>query len=86
MHYVTRRSHWVQKHMFSITCPDALFVESVPVPPEHVKYYVDVSRPILTGIHYVTSRSYRMQKHTFGVTCPATLFVESILVPLALEH
>jgi hypothetical protein len=37
MHYVTHRSHWIEKHKFSITCPDALFVESVSVPPEHEK-------------------------------------------------
>jgi hypothetical protein len=34
MHYMTQRSHWQQKHRFSITCPGAVFVESVPVPPE----------------------------------------------------
>jgi hypothetical protein len=35
MHYVTRRSHRMQKHKFSVTCPDALFIESVAVPLEH---------------------------------------------------
>jgi hypothetical protein len=35
MHYVTRRSHRMIKHKFSVTCPDTLFVESIPVPPEH---------------------------------------------------
>jgi hypothetical protein len=37
MHYMTRRSHWMQKHKFSVKCPGALFVESVQVPPEHEK-------------------------------------------------
>jgi hypothetical protein len=37
MHYVTYISQWMQKHKFSITCPGALFVESVPVLPEHEK-------------------------------------------------
>jgi hypothetical protein len=37
MHYVTHTSHRMQKHKFDITCPDALFVESVPVPPEQEK-------------------------------------------------
>jgi hypothetical protein len=32
---VTRRSYWMQKYKFDGTCPGALFVESVPVPPEH---------------------------------------------------
>jgi hypothetical protein len=37
MHYVTHRSHWMQKDKFGVTCPDVLFVKSVPVPPEHEK-------------------------------------------------
>jgi hypothetical protein len=24
MHYVTHRSHWMQKYKFGVTCPDAL--------------------------------------------------------------
>jgi hypothetical protein len=34
LHYVTRRSHGMQKHKFSVTCPGALFGESTPVPPQ----------------------------------------------------
>jgi hypothetical protein len=34
---VTRRSSRMQKHKFGITCPGALFVDSIPVPPEHEK-------------------------------------------------
>jgi hypothetical protein len=37
MPYMTRRSDQMQKHMFGVMCPDALVVESVPVPPEHDK-------------------------------------------------
>jgi hypothetical protein len=37
MHYVTRRSHQMQKHKSGITCPDALFAISILVPPEHEK-------------------------------------------------
>jgi hypothetical protein len=37
MHYVTRISHRMQKHKFGITCPDAHFVESLLVSPEHEK-------------------------------------------------
>jgi hypothetical protein len=37
MHYVTHISHWIQKHKLGVMCPDALFVESVLVPPEHEK-------------------------------------------------
>jgi hypothetical protein len=71
----------MQKHKFSITSPNVLFVESVPVPPEHEKYCIDVSCPGRNGIHYVNRRSHRMQKHKVGVMCPGALFVESILVP-----
>jgi hypothetical protein len=68
IHYVTRRSHRMQKHKFNITCPDALFVESASIPPEHEKYCVNVSRYEHTKMHYVTNRSHRMQKHKVGVT------------------
>jgi hypothetical protein len=37
MHYVTHKSHRMQKHKFSVTCPNTLFVKYVPVPPEHEK-------------------------------------------------
>jgi hypothetical protein len=77
MHYVTYRSHRMQKHKFGVTCPGALFVESVPVPPEHEQLCVDVSRPGCTRMHYVTHRSHRMQKYKFGVTCPDMLFMKT---------
>jgi hypothetical protein len=35
MQYVTKRTQWMQKHMFDVTCPDELFVISIPFPPEH---------------------------------------------------
>jgi hypothetical protein len=35
MHYVPRRSYRMQKHKFAIMCPSVLFVEPIPVPPEH---------------------------------------------------
>jgi hypothetical protein len=37
MHYVTRRSHQMQKNKFSVTCPGTLFVESLPVAHLHEK-------------------------------------------------
>jgi hypothetical protein len=37
MHYETRKSHQMQKHMFGVTCPDMLFIETAPGPPEHEK-------------------------------------------------
>jgi hypothetical protein len=81
MHYVTRRSHGMQKHRFDVMCLDMFLVESIPVPPEYEKKCVDISHPRCTEIHYVTRRTHRMQKHTFGVTCPDMIFVESVPVP-----
>jgi hypothetical protein len=74
MHYVARRSHRMQKHKFDITCPDALSVKSILVPPEHERYWVDVSWP--TGMHYMTHRSKQIQKYKFNVMCPDALFVK----------
>jgi hypothetical protein len=37
MHYVTRRSHRMQKYKFGVMCPGALFVDTVLVPPEDEK-------------------------------------------------
>jgi hypothetical protein len=65
MHYVTRSSHWMEKHMCSIMCHGTLFVLCIPVAPEHEKYRVKVSWPRLTGMHYVTHISHRMQKYKF---------------------
>jgi hypothetical protein len=73
----------MQKHKFGVMCPGAFFVENVLVPPEHEKYYIDVSRPGHSKMHYVTPADpRRMQKHKFGVTCHGALFSESIPVPL----
>jgi hypothetical protein len=35
MHNMTHRSHRMQNYKLDVTCPDALFVESLPIPPEH---------------------------------------------------
>jgi hypothetical protein len=86
MHNVTRRSHQMQKHMFSVTCLDAPFIESIPVPHEHENQCDHVSRPGRTGMHYVTLTSDRMQKHKLGVTCPGAFFMETTPGPLELEN
>jgi hypothetical protein len=54
MHYVTRRSHQMQKHKFYVTCLDALFVKYVPDQPKNEKECVDVLQLKRTGVHYVT--------------------------------
>jgi hypothetical protein len=33
MHYMTRRTHQIQKQKFTVMCPKVLFVESIPIPP-----------------------------------------------------
>jgi hypothetical protein len=81
MHYVTSVFHWREKYKFSVTCPSALFVKSIPVLPKHEKQCVTVALPGWAGMLYVTRISHRMQKHNLGVTCPGTFFVESVLVP-----
>jgi hypothetical protein len=60
MHYVTRRSDWMQKYKFGVTCPGALFVESVPVRIEHEKKCIDVSCSGCTRLHNMTRRSHSM--------------------------
>jgi hypothetical protein len=42
------------KTLFGVTCLGVCFVESVLVPPKYEKYYINVSRPGLTGMHFVT--------------------------------
>jgi hypothetical protein len=76
MHYVTHRSHRMQKHKFSITCPIALVVKSIQVPPQHEKLCIDVLRSGLTEMHYVTHSSHWMQNYKFDITCLDTLLVE----------
>jgi hypothetical protein len=81
MHYVTRRFHWMQKHIFGVTCIVALFVESVSVPHKHEKWRVSILCIGHIRTYYVTRRSQWMQKHKFRVTCPAALFMETTLYP-----
>jgi hypothetical protein len=81
MHYVTHRSHLMQKHKFSVTCPSALFVESVLDPHEHEKLCIKDLRHERNKMHYMTHKSHQMPKHKFGVTCLTALFVESVLDP-----
>jgi hypothetical protein len=71
----------MQKQKLIVMFPNAVFVESDPVPPGHQNEYVDVSGPAFTGMHYMTRRSHRMQKLKFSVMCPSALFVESVQVP-----
>jgi hypothetical protein len=76
MHYVTRRSHGMQKHKLSVTCPSMLFMETAPGSHEHEKQFV-VVYPRHTGMRYVSHRSHQMQEHKFSVLCPDMLFIET---------
>jgi hypothetical protein len=71
----------MQKHKFSISCPDALFMETAAGPLEHQKLTVDISRSGPTEKHYVTRRSHRMQKHMLGVMGPGVLFMKTASDP-----
>jgi hypothetical protein len=77
MHYMTHRSHRMQKYKLVVTSQGAAFVESIPVPPEHEKECDHILCPGHTRMHYVTCRSYQMQKHKFGIICPNVLFIET---------
>jgi hypothetical protein len=85
MHYVTRRSHRMQEHKFSVTCPSLLFAESEPVLREHEKLCADVSCPGRTGMNRVIRISHHRQKHNFDRTCSSAFFVEFVTVPPELE-
>jgi hypothetical protein len=81
MHYVTRKSHRMQKHKFYITCPSALFMETILGPPKHEILCIDILCPGRIRMRYVTRRSHQMQKHKFNIMCPGAFFIESVLVP-----
>jgi hypothetical protein len=72
------------RHKFGLTCPGALFVESLPVPHEHEKIVHRCFMPRMHRMHYVTRISQWMQKRKFDVTCPVVLFMETAPVPI--EH
>jgi hypothetical protein len=87
MHYVTRTSHRMEKYKFDVTCPGALFVESVLAPtctyPGALS--IDITCLGRSRLHYVNCRSHQMQKHRFSVTCPGARFVETALGPTEYE-
>jgi hypothetical protein len=44
-------------HKFGVPHLGALFMQTATGPPEHEKYYVDVSGPVRTRMYYVNRRS-----------------------------
>jgi hypothetical protein len=85
MHYMTHRPDRIVKHKFSVTCPDAFFMETTPSPPENETKWVDVLHLGCIEMHYVTCRSHRKQKHKFSVPCPGALFMKIAPGPLGHE-
>jgi hypothetical protein len=77
MHYVTHRSHRMQKHKFGVMCPCVLLLGSALGPPKLEKCYVSDSCLRCTKTLYITHRSRRIQKHKFDVTCPYALLLGS---------
>jgi hypothetical protein len=74
----------MQKHKFSIMCPDVLLMDTALGPPEYEKWCVFVSWTGRTKMLYVTRRFERML-HKFGVTCLGALFMEIAPGPPELE-
>jgi hypothetical protein len=71
----------MQKHKFSVTCPEAPLVGPAPAPQKNEKWCVDVLHPGRTRMRYVTSGSHGMQKHKLSVMCPSALVVGLTLGP-----
>jgi hypothetical protein len=67
-------------------CLGTLSVASEPGPPEHEKYYIDISFPRCSKTQYMTRISHCMQKHKFGVICLGALFVVSAPGPIENEN
>jgi hypothetical protein len=59
MHYVTQRSHYMQKHKFSIMSNLALLMETALGPPKQGMQSVDVLLAKRTGMLYVPRISHR---------------------------
>jgi hypothetical protein len=74
-----------EKHTFGLTCLDALFLESIPVPHEQEKECINVSRPGRTAMNNVIQQILPDAKHNFGIKCPSVLLVKSVLVKHELE-
>jgi hypothetical protein len=56
------KSHQIQKHKFSVTCPVTLFLETTPGQPEHEKYCIDVSQPKLMRFLWKPPRAHPSMK------------------------
>jgi hypothetical protein len=85
MHYVAHRSHWMQKHMFGVTCPGVVFMETAPGPPSlkivRPDFALQMHRNALRDPHIPPDKNLK-----FNVTCLGALFVEFVLVPTEYEE
>jgi hypothetical protein len=74
MHYVTRRYHHMQKHKFSIICPDAFLWNPYQSHPSNKNSASMFRAPDAPTMSYLSRRSHRMQKYKFSITCPSAFF------------
>jgi hypothetical protein len=84
MHYVTRRSHRMQKHKFGVTCSGALFVILYQ---SHLSMKNSASMFHAADAPECTMRPVDptgRKKHKFHIKCLGELFV--ISVPVSPEH
>jgi hypothetical protein len=80
MHYVTRRSHQKQKHMFGVMCRGAFLRRPHRVHPSmknsvSMFFTPELENPLRDPQIPLDA------KHKFCVTCPSALFVEFVLDP-----
>jgi hypothetical protein len=80
MHYVTCRSHRIQKHKFGVMCPGTHFVESIPVPPRARKILHRCFAPLTHRNALHVPQIPSNPEHEFRVMCPGALSVESVTV------
>jgi hypothetical protein len=61
----------MQKHRFGVTCPDTLFLESVPVPHEQekldvkIQVWCTVSQRVFSGIHTGPTQARKIVRRRF---------------------
>jgi hypothetical protein len=68
----------MQKHKFSVLCPNTLFVESILVPPGALLMIRDPDAPECTML---PTDHIGCREHKFDVTCPGVLLMETMSGP-----
>jgi hypothetical protein len=80
MHYVTHRSHWVQKHKFDVTRPNLLlcnpYLSHLSMKNSVSCFMARMQWNALHDLHIP-----RMQNYKLEVMCRGTLFMKTTLGP-----